>query len=208
MCNIWAMARTWLWWGCCSQRETVPASNPFAVRTDDKWDMTSIIILFLQGENLDTARSLCQWAGSEQCSCYPGCLGHFLGDASSGDVETQIWPFSTKAHSRVSWLEVRARQQSPELFLQWGICAESSKNPLRRNELPAKYRLFRFEGHHPIYLSSQSFSNFYCILMPIFKITMQTKKTAGMRSLLLTHSVRQGMPFLFSEPLSAQTCHV
>ena len=96
----------------------------------------------------------------EQCSCYPGGLGHFHRDVSGGDMETQILPFSTNAHSRASWLEVGARLQSPKLFLQWGICAESSKKHLGRNELPAKYRLFHFEGCHPIYVTPQSFSNF------------------------------------------------
>lgn len=67
---------------------------------------------------LNGVRSLCQGASSEQCSCYPGSLGHLCRGVSGGDIETQIWPFSTNAHSWVSWLEVRARQQSPKLFLQ------------------------------------------------------------------------------------------
>lgn len=109
---------------------------------------------------INVVRSLCQGANSEQCSRYRGSLGYFHGDVSGVDMETHIWPFSINSHSSVSWLEVGVRLQSPKLFLQWGICAESSKKNLRRNELPAKYKLFHFKGHHPIYLTSQSFSNF------------------------------------------------
>lgn len=101
-----------------------------------------------------------QGASSEQCSFYPNSLGHFHREVSCGSMETRILSFSTNARSRVGWLEAGARLQSPKLFLQWGIDAESSRKHLGRNELPAKYRLFHFEGRHPIYSASQSFSNF------------------------------------------------
>lgn len=74
------------------------------------------IIQHLRGVN--AVRSLCQQAGSEQCSCYPGSLGHFHRDVSGGAMETQLLPFSTNARSRLGWLEVGAGLQSPKLFLQ------------------------------------------------------------------------------------------
>lgn len=70
----------------------------------------------LRGVN--AVRSWCQRAGSEQCSCYPGSLGHFHRDVSGGAMETQLLLFSTNARSRVGWLEVGARLQSLKLFLQ------------------------------------------------------------------------------------------